>query len=120
MTGTPSQRTGSSIDLPVPGIPSGAGAALPTIAQRRKDTPSERAAQGKEARKRVPRSSHAVWEAAPDRPDPVDLLEEQAADRVQELVPIRYGRMLASPASFYRGGALLMASDLASTRRSRG
>jgi uncharacterized protein (DUF2252 family) len=86
---------------------------LPQITQRRKLTPAERAALGKEARKRVPRSSHGAWAPAPGRPDPVGLLEEQAADRVAELVPIRYGRMLVSPGTFYRGGALLMASDLA-------
>ena len=81
----------------------------------RKPTPAERAARGKAARKRAPRSAHARWEAPAGRPDPVGLLEEQAADRVPELVPIRYGRMLVSPGTFYRGGALLMASDLAGT-----
>ena len=54
-------------------------------------------------------------DAASDRPDPVALLEEQAASRVPELVPIRYGRMLVSPFTFYRGAALLMASDLSTT-----
>ena len=88
---------------------------LPDIAQRRKLTPAERAARGKEARKRSPRSAHGAWMPAVDRPDPVRLLEEQAAERAPELVPIRYGRMLASPGAFYRGGALLMASDLAGT-----
>jgi uncharacterized protein (DUF2252 family) len=81
-------------------------------------TPEERAARGKAARAEVPRSSHAGWEAPPGRPHPVGLLEEQAESRVQELVPIRYGRMLASPFAFYRGAAYLMASDLASTPRS--
>ncbi len=90
-------------------------ASLPDIDQRRKDTPAERAARGKDARKRAPRSVHAAWEPRPDRADPVALLEEQAAERAQELVPIRYGRMLVSPGTFYRGGALLMASDLAGT-----
>jgi len=85
---------------------------LPQITQRRKLTPAERAARGKEARKLAPRSSHGVWAPRPDRPDPVDLLEEQAADRVAELIPVRYGRMLVSAGTFYRGGALLMASDL--------
>jgi uncharacterized protein (DUF2252 family) len=80
--------------------------------------PAERAARGKAARSEVPRSSHAGWEAPSGRPDPVVLLEEQAKDRVPELVPIRYGRMLASPFAFYRGAAYLMASDLASTPRS--
>jgi len=88
---------------------------LADIHQRRKETPGERAARGKEARRRAPRSAHAAWQPAAGRPDPVALLEMQAAERVQELVPIRYGRMLASPGTFYRGGALLMASDLANT-----
>jgi len=85
---------------------------LPQITQRIKLTPAQRAARGKEARKRAPRSSHGAWAPRPDRPDPVGLLEEQAADRAADLVPIRYGRMLVSPGTFYRGGALLMASDL--------
>jgi uncharacterized protein (DUF2252 family) len=59
-----------------------------------------------------------VYEPAPDRPDPVDLLERQAQTRVPELVPIRYGRMLVSPFTFYRGAALIMASDLATGPRS--
>jgi uncharacterized protein (DUF2252 family) len=75
-------------------------------------TPAERAARGKAARAEVPRSSHAEWEAPPMRHDPVALLEEQAKTRVPELVPIRYGRMLVSPFTFFRGGAYLMASDL--------
>jgi uncharacterized protein (DUF2252 family) len=78
-------------------------------------TASERVARGQSARKRAPRSSHAYYEPAADRPDPVDLLEQQAAQRAPELVPIRYGRMLASPFAFYRGGAAIMASDLAAT-----
>ena len=81
-------------------------------------TSQERAARGKAARAEVPRSSHAGWDAPSPRPDPVGLLQEQAKSRVQELVPIRYGRMLASPFAFYRGAAYLMASDLASTPRS--
>ena len=75
-------------------------------------------ARGKAARKAVPRSSHRKWEPAEDRPDPVALLQEQAESRVPELVPIRYGRMLVSPGTFYRGAALMMASDLAATSRS--
>ena len=72
-----------------------------------------RAEWGRAARRRVPRSSHAVWSPPPDRTDPVALLEEQATTRVPELVPIRYARMMVSPFNFYRGAALLMASDLA-------
>jgi uncharacterized protein (DUF2252 family) len=78
---------------------------------------AERAALGKAARADVPRSTHAAFEPSPHRPDPVDLLERQAASRVPELVPIRYGRMLVSPFTFYRGGALIMANDLATTPR---
>ena len=78
------------------------------------DVPSaDRAAVGKSLRTETPRSSHAVWEPQSDRTDPIDLLEEQAAERVPELVPIRYGRMSASPFAFYRGAAYVMASDLA-------
>ena len=61
----------------------------------------------------MPRSSHAGFVAGRDRPDPVALLEQQAVTRVPELVPIRYGRMLVSPFTFYRGAALIMAADLA-------
>ena len=76
-------------------------------------TPAERAARGKAARGELPRSAHAAWEPGPRRRDPVDLLEEQARTRLPELGPIRYGRMLASPFAFFRGGAYLMAADLA-------
>ncbi len=77
--------------------------------------PEDRAARGKAARAKVPRDSHAGFRPAADRPDPVSLLESQATSRIPELLPIRYGRMLASPFAFFRGGALLMASDLAAT-----
>jgi uncharacterized protein (DUF2252 family) len=76
-------------------------------------TPAERAARGKAARAEVPRASHGEWEPPSHRPEPVDLLMEQAETRVSELVPIRHGRMLVSPFTFYRGAAYLMASDLA-------
>jgi uncharacterized protein (DUF2252 family) len=81
-------------------------------------TPEERFERGKAARAEVPRSVHADWQPAADRRDPVDLLEEEARTRVPELVPIRYGRMLTSPFAFYRGGAYVMASDLAPMPRS--
>jgi uncharacterized protein (DUF2252 family) len=80
-------------------------------------TRGERVARGKAARLEVPRSSHAQVEFPASR-DPVALLEEQAVSRVPELVPIRYGRMLASAFAFYRGGALIMAADLAHTPNS--
>ncbi|HEY6274949.1 MAG TPA: DUF2252 domain-containing protein [Streptosporangiaceae bacterium] len=78
-------------------------------------TPAERAARGKTARAEVPRVSHAAFDPPPDRPDPLALLEEQAKTRVPELVPVRWGRMLVSPFTYYRGAALPMASDLATT-----
>ena len=79
---------------------------------------AERAARGKAARAEVPRSSHGHFEPSPERADPVDLLEHQASTRVPELVPIRYGRMLVSPFTFFRGAAMIMAEDLSSTPRS--
>ena len=72
---------------------------------------------GKAARAIAPRTAHGEWAPAADRPDPVELLEEQAASRVQELVPIRYGRMLVSPFTFFRGAAYPMAADLAGAPR---
>ena len=81
-------------------------------------TVAERTARGKAARAEVPRSSHGTFEPAPTRPDPVELLERQARTRVPELVPIRYGRMMVSPFTFYRGAAKVLASDLASTPNS--
>jgi uncharacterized protein (DUF2252 family) len=78
----------------------------------------DRARLGKEARARAPRTSQAEFTPLPDRPDPVSLLESQAASRDPGLVPIRYGRMLSSPFAFFRGAALIMAGDLAATARS--
>ena len=80
-------------------------------------TVDERAARGKAARADVPRSAHESWEPFSHRPDPVELLSEQAASRVPELVPIRYGRMLVSPFTFFRGAAYVMASDLSNGPR---
>jgi len=71
--------------------------------------------RGKNARAEVPLDSHARFDPRPDRPDPIALLEEQAESRVPELVPVRYGRMMVSPFTYFRGAALPMASDLAST-----
>jgi uncharacterized protein (DUF2252 family) len=73
----------------------------------------EREELGKSTRKKCPRESHSVWEAKTDRPNPLDLLQAQATTRIPELIPIRYGRMLASPFAFYRGAAAIMACDLA-------
>jgi uncharacterized protein (DUF2252 family) len=79
--------------------------AQPTVADRLKG--------GEAARARVPFSGVAAWRPSSDRPDPVALLQEQATTRIAELVPVRYGRMSASPFAFYRGAALPMAADLA-------
>lgn len=80
-------------------------------------TLAERASVGQASRAKVPRSVLGEWQPAPGRADPVGLLEEQASSRVQELVPLRYGRMLASPFTFFRGAAYLMAADLANEPR---
>jgi uncharacterized protein (DUF2252 family) len=75
----------------------------------------ERRAQGKEARDRTPPASHTGWAPASDRPDPVGLLEEQNLTREPDLVPVRHGRMVVSPFTFYRGAAKIMAADLEGT-----
>ncbi len=75
----------------------------------------EHAALGRAARQVAPRSAHAVWRPAAERPDPVALLRSQDAGRVPGLVPVRWGRMSVSPFAFYRGAALAMAADLATT-----
>jgi uncharacterized protein (DUF2252 family) len=76
-------------------------------------TPEERAAHGRKARELVPRSKHGDWAAPADRTDPLEILALQATTRVPDLVPIRYGRMAASPFAFFRGAAAVMAADLA-------
>ena len=78
-------------------------------------TPDEWRAKGRERRASVSRSSHAQWAPPADRPDPVAVLEQQARTRVPDLIPIRYGRMIASPFSYFRGAAAPMAWDLAHT-----
>ena len=75
----------------------------------------ERRAKGKALRDKVPRGSQAGWKARKGRRDPVALLCDSNAGRVEELIPIRFGRMSASPFAFYRGAAALMAADLATT-----
>jgi uncharacterized protein (DUF2252 family) len=78
---------------------------------------ADRVAAGRDARMATPRSSHAGWEPARDRPDPLVLLKEQDATREPDLVPVRHGRMAVSPFTFYRGGARIMAVDLRDTPR---
>ncbi len=87
----------------------------PVPAQPGRRTLAEGRAAGRELRKRVPRSSHAAWLPAADRPDPIGLLEEQDRSRLAQFVPIRYTRMVASPFGFLRGSAVVMAEDLAAT-----
>ena len=81
-------------------------------------TPEERAAHGRKAREIVPRSRHGEWAPPADRTDPLEILALQATTRVPDLVPIRYGRMAASPFAFFRGAAAVMASDLAKDEHS--
>lgn len=81
-------------------------------------TIDQRVARGKAHRKALPRSAHGEWSPPEGRRSPVDILEEQASTRVEDLVPIRYGRMSASAFAFYRGAAAVMAADLASLPRS--
>ena len=100
---------------PESGLADADGAPFASSWRRAHLTVDQRVARGRAARREAPRSEHGRWEPAPDRPDPVALLEEQAATRVPELVPIRYGRMLVSPFTFYRGAAAIMAADLAAT-----
>jgi uncharacterized protein DUF2252 len=90
-----------------------------TKAPKKIDHPTveERTALGKAARGEVARGALADWSPPSSRRDPIDILEEQARTRVPELVPIRYGRMLVSPFTFYRGAAALMAADLAQSPR---
>src|SRR5215208_4349684 len=107
------QRTKSSTQVPA----ANGNGHTPEAGQGEPHTLTERAARGKAERKLVPLSAHGDWQPSSDRPDPVSLLEEQATTRVPELVPIRYGRMLVSPFTFYRGAAYLMASDLAAGPR---
>jgi uncharacterized protein (DUF2252 family) len=77
----------------------------------------ERREQGGEARRALPPASHSGWEPASNRPDPVGLLEEQDVTREPDLVPVRHGRMMVSPFTFYRGAAKIMAADLKDTPR---
>jgi uncharacterized protein (DUF2252 family) len=75
----------------------------------------ERVAMGKSYRDKCPRTAHAAWKAGRDRPDPLDLMVESSKGRIPQLIPIRYGRMMQTPFTFYRGAALNMAADLATT-----
>ena len=110
--GSPPRAASSSDGLPRP------RSEVASAWRRRRLTVDDRTARGRAARRDAPRWIHARWQPAPDRADPVALLEQQALTRVPELVPIRYGRMLVSPFTFFRGAALVMAADLAGSPRS--
>ena len=88
---------------------------IPLQPEHNVQTLAERRAAGRALRNKVPRSSHAVWTPAADRPDPLGLLEEQNRTRLPHLVPLRYARMAVSPFTFLRGAAIMMAYDLAAT-----
>ena len=107
------EKIAQAVPAPAPSAP----APLQYQALLPHPTPAERVSRGKANRQETPRRSQGFWEPWANRPDPVALLEEQAATRWAELVPIRHGRMLASPFAFFRGGAYIMASDLATTPR---
>src|SRR6476661_9103 len=86
-----------------------------TVLQIAHPSLEERAAHGRQAREHTPLASHTGWRPAADRTDPVTLLTEQNRTRDQDLVPVRHGRMMASPFTFYRGAARVMAADLQAT-----
>ncbi len=96
-----------------PSRPHGRGGALPV--QTNVGDPKNRIAAGKALRDVCPRTAHARWTARPRRDDPVAILIENSRGRLKNLLPIRYGRMMADPFAFYRGAAALMASDLSTT-----
>src|SRR3954466_8841617 len=86
-----------------------------TVLQIAHPTLDERARPGREARDHAPLDSHRGWRPATDRPDPADLLNAQNRTRDPDLVPVRHGRVMASPFTFYRGAAAVMAADLENT-----
>ncbi|MEI7501212.1 MAG: DUF2252 family protein, partial [Bacteroidota bacterium] len=94
----------------------------PTLDQfhSKRQSVDERIAAGKDLRKKFPRILHGEYKPAANRTDPVSILEEQSKSRLQELVPVRYERMLTSPFAFLRGGAAIMAADLAASGENTG
>jgi uncharacterized protein (DUF2252 family) len=93
--------------------PTDAPPAPPAATQAHGASVAERHDAGKALRTTIPRASHAAWKRPADRKDPIALLQQSDAERLPDLVPIRYGRMLQSPFAFYRGAAAVMAADLA-------
>ena len=103
-----SKKVVAKAPLPAPAI-----AAVPKATASHGASLDERFEAGKALRDKVPRTAQAIWKRPADRPDPVAILQASDPDRLPELVPIRYGRMLQSPFAFYRGAAAVMAGDLA-------
>ena len=113
---TPSRRAPQKrATKPKPAAPDDVGGIARLTPRHATLQSGESSERGRAARGTVPREVHGEWVPAPDRADPIEILKAQAATRVQELVPIRYGRMLVSPFTFYRGAAAVMAADLAAT-----
>src|SRR4051794_40711081 len=118
---------GASLEHPLPELPRTRnrpcahhagfrkGAGTMTVLHIAHPSLDERAEHGRDAREHAPLDSHTGWHPAADRPDPVALLDEQNRTREQDLVPVRHGRMMASPFTFYRGAAAVMAADLKDT-----
>src|SRR5260370_8005930 len=96
-------------------LPRGGGimnrSTIPFLGEQNAPTIAERRAAGKALRTRAPRASHATWSPAPDRPDPISLLEESNRSRIPALVPLRYGPMITSPFPFLRCSAVITARD---------
>lgn len=115
MAGTTKTRGVSDDKIAKALLRDGAAAPQGRGAGERRLTVEERQERGRTSRAKTTRSSHATWAPAPDRADPVALLEAQAATRLPDLVPIRYARMQVSPFAFLRGSAVVMAADLART-----
>jgi uncharacterized protein (DUF2252 family) len=105
------------VDKPLAGIKNAKPTAAPPAPKIIHPRVAERIAVGKAAREKTPRADLGGWAAGPGRADPVAILESQSADRVPDLVPIRYGRMAVSPFTFLRGSAAIMAADLATLPR---
>jgi len=118
MTTTESRGPGGGIPLDDPSVPTGAERPFGSSWRRKRLTVDERVARGRAARREAPRAAHGVFSPGPDRAAPVAVLAAQGAERVPELLPLRYGRMLVSPFTFYRGAAALMAADLRDSPRS--
>ena len=102
---------------PAPPADPARGEPRPLLPSRPPPSVPQQRRLGRKLRDALPREAHAVWRPPPDRRSPVDVLEAQAADRLPDLVPVRYGRMLASPFAFFRGAAAVMAMDLATLPR---